>query len=228
MILTYGLFVLIISTFVITGFDANVFAEEIIIQKNSSSGDANRPEPMIKTQTVSSDGSIWIFLTTTEPAEKKRMTLNVGFTDEDGKQAYNINYDIMATQNGKVVLEDLLVNHQIGIGDHRTQMLLSDDDVHIKITLQGIGADPPFTGPHGEFIQIEEVPRIWGNIHNDSNCCNSQYNWHFGKIQIDDTLDMENILISKLNYMEKGFCEKGHYCVCCNIVTVSCFCRTSF
>ena len=160
MILTYGLFVLMISAFVVTGLDANVFAEEIIIQKNPSSKDTNRSVSMIKTQTVSSDGSVWIFLTATEPAEKERMTVNIRFTDKDGAEVNNINYDIMAIQNGQVVLEDLMVNQQMGIGDHRTHALLSDDKVSIKITLQGIGTDPPFTGPHGELSQIEEIPEF--------------------------------------------------------------------
>lgn len=82
------------------------------------------------------------------------------FTDKDGKQINDINYDIMAAQDGQVVLEDTMVNQQMGIGDHRTQALLSDDNLNIKITLQGIGTSPPFTGPHGEPSQIEEVPEF--------------------------------------------------------------------
>ena len=160
MILTYGLFVLMISAFVVIGLDSDAFAEEIVIQKNPSSEDTNRSGSMVKTQTVSSDGSIWIFLAATEPAEKERMTINIRFTDKDGAEVNDINYDIMATQNGQVVLEDLMVNQQMGIGDHRTQTLLSDDKVSIRITLQGVGTEPPFTGPHGELSPIEEVPEF--------------------------------------------------------------------
>lgn len=75
MILTYGLLVLSISSFTVIGFGTNVFAEDIVIQKNPLGIDANRSGSMIKTQTVSSDGSVWIFLTATEPAEKKQMTI---------------------------------------------------------------------------------------------------------------------------------------------------------
>ena len=82
------------------------------------------------------------------------------FTDKDGGEAYDINYDIIATQNGRIVLEDLMVNQQMGIGDHRTQVLPSDDSVSIKITFQGIGTDSPFTGPHGELSPIEEIPEF--------------------------------------------------------------------
>lgn len=47
--------------------------------------DTNHSDSMIKTHTVSSDGSIWIFLAATEPAEKERITVNIRFTDKDGK-----------------------------------------------------------------------------------------------------------------------------------------------
>lgn len=72
---------------------------------------------MTTTQTVSNDGSIWIFITTTEPTEKEQMTINMRFTDKNGGQVYDINYDIIDTQNDKVVLEDVMVNQQTGIGD---------------------------------------------------------------------------------------------------------------
>ena len=127
------------------GSSTGVFAEEIIIQKPLVKTDDSPIGSMIRTQTVSDDGSIWIFLAATEPAEREQMTINMRFTDKDGKQVNDINYDILATQDGRIVLEDLMVNQQIGIGDHRTQALLSDNDVNIRITLQGIGADPPFT-----------------------------------------------------------------------------------
>lgn len=159
LILKYSFVALITFVVFMVGISAHAFAEEIVIQKPLRTDD-NPFGSMIRTQTVSDDGSIWIFLTATEPAEKEQMTINVRFTDKDGGEVYNINYDIIATQNGQVVLEDLMVNQQIGIGDHRTKVLSSDDSVHIKITLQGIGTDPPFTGPHGELSPIEEIPEF--------------------------------------------------------------------
>ena len=160
MILRYSFVVLITSVIFMVGLSTSAFAEEIVIQKSLLKTDGNSFDSMVKMQTVSEDGSVWIFLTATEPAEKERMTINMRFTDKEGKQIYDINYDIIATQNGQIVLEDIMVNQQMGIGDHRTQTLLSDDNVNIRITLQGIGTDPPFTGPHGEFMQIEEVPEF--------------------------------------------------------------------
>jgi len=138
------------------GFNAYVFAKEIVIQKSSLSTDDHPFSSMIRTQTVSDDGSIWIFIATTESAEKEQMIINMMFADKDGGQVY----DIIATQNGKVVLEDVMVNQQMGIADHRIQTLLSDDNVNLRITLQGIGTDSPFTGPHDETGLVKEVPEF--------------------------------------------------------------------
>lgn len=146
-----------------TGFSGDAFAEEIIIIKVPSFSLGNNHDgSMIKTQTVSSDGSVWTFLTYTEPIEREHMTINVQFTDKFGQILYDINYDILATQNGQVILDETMVNHKIGIKDHLTQALPSNDDVVIKITLQGSGANPPLTGPHGDDIQTNIVPEFGG------------------------------------------------------------------
>jgi len=115
---------------------------------------------MIKSQTVSPDGSTWIFLTTSKPAEGKQMTINVRFTDKDGKELEHINYDINVSQNGKVVLSEKMIHQHVGIDDHRTKILSTDDKVDINITLQGIGMSKPFTGPQGESIVVTVVPEF--------------------------------------------------------------------
>ncbi|MCV0399026.1 MAG: PEFG-CTERM sorting domain-containing protein [Nitrosarchaeum sp.] len=158
--LTRGFLVLTVSALFMMSFGSYVFAQEVTIQKPPLSLGGNHFGSMIKTQTVSSDGSIWIFLTTTEPVEREHMTINVRFTDENGKQVNGINYDIIATQNEQIILSETMVHQRIGIGDHLTQALPSDDAVNVKITLQGIGTNPPFTGPQGESIQIIAVPEF--------------------------------------------------------------------
>ena len=57
MILVYGLFALIFA-FAIMGFSTDVFAEEIVIQKPLVRADDSPIGSMIRTQTVSGDGSI--------------------------------------------------------------------------------------------------------------------------------------------------------------------------
>lgn len=151
--------VLIVTMAITTSFGTYAFAEELYIKKPELSLGANHLGSMIKTQTVSNDGSIWIFVTATEPVEREHMTINVEFTDKNGKRLYNVNYDILVSQNGKVILDKTMVNQQIGIGDHLTQALPSNDNVSVKITLQGIGTDS-FTRSIGESIQINVVPEF--------------------------------------------------------------------
>jgi predicted secreted protein with PEFG-CTERM motif len=152
--------VLIVTLFTITSFDTFAFAEKLTIQSPELSLGANHLGSMIKTQTVSSDGSIWIFATYTNPVEREHMTVNVRFTDKNGQELTNVNYDIMVSQNDQVILDETMVNHQVGIRDHLTKELPSNDNVIIKITLQGIGTVAPFTGPQGETIQVNVVPEF--------------------------------------------------------------------
>jgi len=156
---SYGFSIVIVSLFILTSFNVVVYAQEIIIPSPLSLG-ANHLGTMIKTQTVSSDGSIWIFLTVTEPVEEEHITINVRFTDKNGLELTNLNYDILVTQNDQVVLDETMVNQQIGIRNHLTETLPSNDNVNIKITLQGIGTNIPVTGPHGESLQINVVPEF--------------------------------------------------------------------
>lgn len=158
--LTHGFFVFFVSALLMISFGSHVFAQEVTIQKPPLSIGSNHFGSMIKTQTVSSDGSIWIFLTSTEPVERERMTINVRFTDENGALVNGINYDITATQNDQVILSEKMVHQRLGIGDHLTKELPSGDSVEVKITLQGIGTNPPFTGPNDEQIPITVVPEF--------------------------------------------------------------------
>lgn len=158
--LTRSFFVLIFSALFIISFSSYVFAQEVTIQKSPLSIGSNHFGSIIKTQTVSSDGSIWTFLTATEPVERERMSINVRFTDKNGAEVYGINYDIIATQNDQVILSEKMVHQRAGIGSHLTQELPTDDSVDVKITLQGIGTNPPFTGPNDEQIPVIEVPEF--------------------------------------------------------------------
>ena len=143
-------------------FAESVDEEVVMSAKEKPLVDMNKEikVSMIKSQTVSPDGSTWIFLTTSKPIEGKQMTINVRFTDNDGKELEHINYDISASQNGKVVLSEMMIHQHIGINDHRTKILSTDDKVDINITLQGVGMTKPFTGPQGESIIITVVPEF--------------------------------------------------------------------
>lgn len=148
--------VLIVTVFTITNFD--IFAEELVLSKSEFSLGANHLGSMVTTQTVSNDGSIWIFVTATEPVEREHMTINVRFTDKNGRELTDVNYDIIASQNDQIILEKTGVNQHIGIRDHLTQTLPSNDNVSIIITLHEIGTDSISTS--GESIEITVVPEF--------------------------------------------------------------------
>lgn len=157
--LIHGFSIVIVSLFVLSSFSVNVFAQEIIIPSPFSLG-ANHLGSMIKMETVSDDGSTWILVTSTEPVEREHMTINVRFTDKNGLELTDVNYDILVTQNDQVILDKTMINQQIGIGDHLTEALLSNENVNIKITLQGTGTNIPLTGPHGESLEVNVVPEF--------------------------------------------------------------------
>jgi len=146
-------FILTVSIFTSESSGTYVFAEEIDAKTNLSIG-SQHVGSMIKTETVSSDGSVWIFLTITEPVKGERMGINLAFTDENGKRLEHVNYDILVTQNDKVILSETMVHQHVGVGNHLTSEQLSNENVNVQITLQGLGLTPPFTGPQGEVIHV--------------------------------------------------------------------------
>jgi len=156
--LKYGFIVMIVSLFVMSGFYTNAFAEEITVQTPLSLG-SNHVGVMTTTQTSSFDGSIVVFLTATEPVKGEHMSISPRFIDKTGKEIQNINYDIIATQNGQVILSETMITQHIGIGAHLTQTLPSSDLVNIKITLQGMESYP-ITVSQGKPIDIIVVPEF--------------------------------------------------------------------
>lgn len=149
---------LLVAVATIPNFD--IFAEELVIPKPELSIGSNHLGSMIKTQTVSNDGLTWIFVTATEPIEREHMSINLRFTDKNGQELVNVNYDILVTQNDQVILDKTMINQKIGIGNHLTNALPSNENVNIKITLQGTGTDIPLTGPHGEPLNFNVVPEF--------------------------------------------------------------------
>ena len=118
---------------------------------------------MMNTQGVASetgmlsDGtkvSIW----TSAPTSGEKMKITVEFENSE-----HVNYDIMATQNGEV-LNDVGVHQHNGKGVHETAPLSSSDPVEITITFQGYGINDPKTGPIGEKVVFSNVVPEFGTI----------------------------------------------------------------
>lgn len=92
-----------------------------------------------------------------EPAANEIMTIDVKFYDSE-----HTNYDIMVTQNGETVLEDLAAHEHEGHGTHTTAPLNSDDPVEVTITFQGFGVSDPKTGPVGEVVTFTNIVPEFG------------------------------------------------------------------
>ena len=99
--------------------------------------------------------SIW----TSEPTAGERLEISIEFAD-----AEHVNHDIMVTQNGKEVLNDMGAHHHDGKGMHTTAPLDSSDPVDVTVTFQGYGVEDPKTGPIGEEVVFSNVVPEFGTI----------------------------------------------------------------
>ncbi|GDY16655.1 hypothetical protein LBMAG54_15110 [Nitrosopumilaceae archaeon] len=112
----------------------------------------------VSTSGMLSDGTkVEIYASALTAGEK--MNISVDF--EDSK---HVNYDIMVTQNGAEILNDMAAHSHDGKGMHETASLISSDPVEITITFQGYGVDDPKTGPIGEQVVFSNIVPEFGTI----------------------------------------------------------------
>lgn len=104
-----------------------------------------------------SDGTD-VMIKASEATAGEYMKINIMFADSE-----HVNYDIMATQNGEVVLSDEGAHEHEGVGLHRTAALATDDPVDITVTFQGFGINE-LTGPIGETLEFAQVVPEFGTI----------------------------------------------------------------
>lgn len=105
-----------------------------------------------------SDGTK-VSIMTSAPTSGEKMEIAVEFAGSE-----HVNHDIMATQNGEVVLNDIGAHHHDGKGVHETAPLSSSDPVEITITFQGYGVDDPKTGPIGEQVVFSNIVPEFGTV----------------------------------------------------------------
>jgi len=119
-------------------------------------------EEPIMLQTTSTDGSIMVEITASgPPIAGEAMMLDVKFSSTStGAMTEHINYDILATQGGEIVLDESGNHKHEGRGSHTTIALASADPVDVAVTIQGIGIDPPFSGPIGDVVGVTVVPEF--------------------------------------------------------------------
>ena len=94
----------------------------------------------------------------------ERLSIDVTFSMMDGDDVEHVNYDIKATQNGEVVLDEMGVHDHDGVMNHMTTPLpeaASDDaPVEVEVMFNGFGIDEPFTGPIGQVATTQVVPEF--------------------------------------------------------------------
>src|SRR3972149_4099635 len=94
----------------------------------------------------------------------EELAIDLKFTDSLGNDVTHVNYDIKATQDGTVILDESRVYNADGEGHHVTMPVSSDvsDDspVDVEVTFQGFGDEEPFTGPIGEVDTRQVVPEF--------------------------------------------------------------------
>ncbi len=78
----------------------------------------------------------------------------------------HVNYDIVVTQNGEIVLNDEGAHTHDGKATHMTAALSSADPVEITVTFNGFGLPDAeeFTGPVGEGVTFTNVIPEFGTI----------------------------------------------------------------
>ena len=105
-----------------------------------------------------------IEIETNPTAAGQRMSIEVEFEDEFGDNLQDVNYNIKATQEGTVVLDEQGVYDQDGENTHLTIPLprssSSADPVNVEVEFLGFGTNEPFTGPIGEYEQAAVVPEF--------------------------------------------------------------------
>ena len=140
----------------------------VVVQEASGEEDKHEDEDMHMDDEVHMEGaasatgmmsdgtkvSVWA----SEPMAGEMMEITIEFADSE-----HVNHDIMVTQNGETVLDDMGAHHHEGAGVHTTAPLSSSDPVDITITFQGYGVDE-MTGPIGEEVQFSNVVPEFGTI----------------------------------------------------------------
>jgi predicted secreted protein with PEFG-CTERM motif len=115
-------------------------------------------------EAMSSGEELIVEITTGTAGEGERLSIDVAFTTMSGDSVEHVNYNVKATQNDEVVLDDMDVHDHDGVMNHMTAPLptaASDDaPVDVEVTFNGFGIDPPFTGPVGQVAEKQVVPEF--------------------------------------------------------------------
>jgi len=109
------------------------------------------------------DDGLMVDIATGTADQGESLSIDVTFTIM-GESVEHVNYDIKATQNGEIVLDEMGVHDHDGVMNHMTSPLpaaTSDDaPVEVEVMFNGFGIDEPFTGPIGQVETAQVVPEF--------------------------------------------------------------------
>jgi len=107
---------------------------------------------------------VMVMITSDPVGQGETMSVMVEITDMEGNMVEHVNYNVKATQNGEVVLDDQGVHDHDGSMSHETSALPAaasgDSPVDVEVEFLGFGIDPPFTGPIGQMDEAQVVPEF--------------------------------------------------------------------
>ena len=119
-------------------------------------GAGTMPEGDVSATGMLPDGTA-VELTATQLLEQRVMKIDIVFADSE-----HVNYDIVAVQDGKTVLEDMGAHMHNGVGNHRTMQLDLDPEEYpldITVTFNGYGISE-MTGETGDVVFASIVPEF--------------------------------------------------------------------
>ena len=112
------------------------------------------------------EGELMVDIVTGSAGQGERLSIDVTFSLMDGDDIEHVNYDIKATQNGEVVLDEMGVHDHDGEMNHMTAPLpvAASDDAPIEVEVMfngfGIPGEGDFTGPVGQVATKQVVPEF--------------------------------------------------------------------
>ena len=135
---------------------------EIIVQEVAAEEHADDHGDM---EMSHSDEPVMVEISSNTADAGEMLAIDLTFTTMSGEGVEHINYNILATQNGEVVLEANDVHDHDGINDHMTAPLpaaTSDDTpVEVEVIFNGYGLpDGEKTGPIGQVTTMQVVPEF--------------------------------------------------------------------
>ena len=115
--------------------------------------------------TSHSDEELMLDIATGSAGQGERLSIDLTFTTISGASVEHVNYDIKATQNGEVVLNEMGVHAMGNVNNHMTSPLpaaaTETEPVNVEVIFKGYGVPgSEMTGPVGQVATKQVVPEF--------------------------------------------------------------------